>query len=158
MKKLMFLVGISIALTACGHGGASSGGRDLPPASKATPQPPTPVTPQPPTPIPPQPVPRQVNPPQPALPQAFVDAPPIKPDPVSSVTCGVMQKGVETGCWIFQVNEGVVLTASNYLLLEPDPVLQHAGLKVCAVLDPRPNLVTTCQQGTPTFFTSYYIH
>jgi hypothetical protein len=67
---------------------------------------------------------------------AFVFAP-------AETIVGVVEAGVETGCWL------LVTDTTRYLLLGDDQTLftPGAGLRIRGTT--RPNLGTTCQQGTP---------
>ena len=75
---------------------------------------------------------------------------PVSPKPsgpdtpqVVNVT-GTVTAGVEPGC----------LLIDDYLLINAPTSLVYAGVKVRLTLELRPDLVSTCQQGTPAMITS----
>jgi hypothetical protein len=73
---------------------------------------------------------------------------PIKPSgantpKIVNVT-GTVTEGVEPGC----------LLLDDYLLVNAPTSLVYAGVKVRLTLEVRPDLVSTCQQGTPAMITS----
>lgn len=65
--------------------------------------------------------------------------------PASEITIrGVVAAGVEPGCTVLEVDSG-----PPYLLIGGDESVLKVGARVEVVGLPRPDLVTTCQQGTP---------
>jgi hypothetical protein len=63
--------------------------------------------------------------------------------PVGATLTGVPEAGVEPGCVILK-HEGQM-----YLLLGGDKTLLSSGRSVTVTGRTRPDLMTTCQQGTP---------
>lgn len=57
---------------------------------------------------------------------------------------GVIEEGVEAGCLILKADDG-----KSYLLLGGDRALITSGGRLEAVGEPQPDIMTTCQQGTP---------
>jgi hypothetical protein len=62
---------------------------------------------------------------------------------------GVVEEGVEAGCTILRSDTG-----TTYLLLGGDRATLSFGRRVEVVGVPKPDLVTTCQQGVPFMVTS----
>lgn len=57
---------------------------------------------------------------------------------------GTAEEGVEAGCVIFRADGG-----STYLLLGGDRTVVAPGRRLEIVGRPDPDILTTCQQGTP---------
>ncbi|WP_179266115.1 hypothetical protein [Asanoa hainanensis] len=57
---------------------------------------------------------------------------------------GTVTAGVESGCLLLE----------GYLLVNAPTSLVYEGVRVKATLEVRPDLVSTCQQGTPAMITS----
>jgi hypothetical protein len=65
--------------------------------------------------------------------------------PATEITIrGIVAAGVEPGCTVLEVDSG-----PPYLLLGGDESVLKIGARVEVVGLPRPDLATTCQQGTP---------
>lgn len=56
---------------------------------------------------------------------------------------GTVQAGVEPGCLVLDTGE------QSYLLVGGDQATLRAGERVVVRGLPKPDLMTTCQQGTP---------
>ncbi|WP_176984935.1 hypothetical protein [Asanoa ishikariensis] len=83
-----------------------------------------------------------VNPPDP-VPPATPRPSGAKPPKVVNVS-GTVTSGVEEGCLLLE----------GYLLVNAPTSLVYEGVRVRATLEVRPDLVSTCQQGTPAMITS----
>ncbi|WP_203708108.1 hypothetical protein [Asanoa iriomotensis] len=123
-----------------GGGGANPSPSSAPPATTET----VPATPQPTLSlsIAPPPGPTagtRVPSPRPASPRPSG----AKAPTVVNVT-GTVTEGVEPGC----------LLVEGYLLVNAPTSLVYAGVRVRLTLEVRPDLVSTCQQGTPAMITS----
>ncbi|SCL19164.1 hypothetical protein GA0070624_1695 [Micromonospora rhizosphaerae] len=121
---------VCAALSACGGQGASDGAATPTGAAPVTSQPsPDPTASDPVNPVDPMPT---------APPKGT--AGPIKPPPAGATTLtGTIQAGVEPNC---------LLLDGNLLLGGPRDVLRP-GARVIVTGRSQPDLMTTCQQGTP---------
>lgn len=72
-------------------------------------------------------------------------APPSAPSDkgLARTLTGTVEEGVEHGCWILRAAD------REYLLVGMDPAQLRVGSRVVVSGVLEPDLVTTCQQGTP---------